>query len=162
VPLTCAAPRPELIGLMALAATLKPVGACPRKRLGEHLLQRGGQVDELETGTTFLFASADPQRCDGRWTSRRWRCGCRPLSVRIFGYHQLSVLVPQALMGVASVALVYDLVRPPLRVYRRLRSRGLALAVTPITVAILPAQTNPDALLVLCCVAALWCTVRGP
>src|SRR5215217_2795077 len=29
------------------------------------------------------------------------------LSVRIFGWHSLSVLVPQALMGVASVALVY-------------------------------------------------------
>ncbi len=33
------------------------------------------------------------------------------LSVRVFGYHPLSMLVPQALMGVASVALVYDLVR---------------------------------------------------
>ena len=33
------------------------------------------------------------------------------LSVRVFGYHSLSMLVPQALMGMASVALVYDLVR---------------------------------------------------
>ena len=28
------------------------------------------------------------------------------LSVKVFGYHSLSVLVPQALMGVAAVALV--------------------------------------------------------
>ena len=33
---------------------------------------------------------------------------------------------------------------------------GLALALTPITVAI-SRHNNPDALLVLCCVAALWC-----
>jgi 4-amino-4-deoxy-L-arabinose transferase-like glycosyltransferase len=37
---------------------------------------------------------------------------------------------------------------------------GLVLALTPITVAI-SRHNNPDALLVLCCVAALWCVVRG-
>jgi 4-amino-4-deoxy-L-arabinose transferase-like glycosyltransferase len=81
------------------------------------------------------------------------------LSVRVFGYHPLSVLVPQALMGVASVALVYDLVR---RRFGQLGGfvAGLALALTPITVGI-SRHNNPDALLVLCCVAALWCTVRA-
>ncbi|HEV3318839.1 MAG TPA: glycosyltransferase family 39 protein [Solirubrobacteraceae bacterium] len=80
-------------------------------------------------------------------------------SVRVFGYHPLSVLVPQALMGVASVALVYDLVR---RRFGRLGGfvAGLALALTPITVGI-SRHNNPDALLVLCCVAAVWCTVRA-
>ena len=33
------------------------------------------------------------------------------ISARIFGLNSWSMLVPQALMGVASVALVYDLVR---------------------------------------------------
>ncbi len=81
------------------------------------------------------------------------------LSVRVFGYHSLSMLVPQALMGVASVALVYDLVR---RRFGRVGGfvAGLALALTPITVAI-SRHNNPDSLLVLCCVAALWCTVRA-
>jgi 4-amino-4-deoxy-L-arabinose transferase-like glycosyltransferase len=81
------------------------------------------------------------------------------LSVRVFGYHSLSILVPQALMGVASVALVYDLVR---RRFGRVGGfvAGLALALTPIAVAI-SRHNNPDSLLVLCCVAALWCTVRG-
>ena len=37
---------------------------------------------------------------------------------------------------------------------------GLALALTPITVAI-SRHNNPDALLVLCCVAALWFVVRA-
>src|SRR5438309_1275643 len=70
-----------------------------------------------------------------------------------------SILVPQALMGVASVALVYDLVR---RRFGRLGgfAAGLALALTPITVAV-SRHNNPDALLVLCCVAAAWFAVRA-
>jgi 4-amino-4-deoxy-L-arabinose transferase-like glycosyltransferase len=81
------------------------------------------------------------------------------LSARVFGFSSLSILVPQALMGVASVALVYDLVR---RRFGRIGGfiAALALALTPIAVAI-SRHNNPDALLVLCCVAALWCTVRG-
>ena len=106
----------------------------------------------------FLYASADPS---GVMTVDKpplalW---VQSLSVRVFGYHPLSMLVPQALMGVASVALVYDLVR---RRFGRVGgfAAGLALALTPITVAI-SRHNNPDALLVLCCVAALWFTVRA-
>ncbi len=50
------------------------------------------------------------------------------LSVRVFGYHPLSVLVPQALMGIATVVL--DLrpdpppVGPPGRLRRRARARA--------------------------------------
>ena len=81
------------------------------------------------------------------------------LSVRVFGFHPLSMLVPQALMGVATVGLVYDLVR---RRFGRIGgfAAGLVLALTPISVAI-ARHNNPDALLVLCVVAALWCTVRA-
>ncbi len=106
----------------------------------------------------FLFASLDKT---GVMTVDKpplalW---VQALSVRVFGFHSLSILLPQALMGVASVALVYDLVR------RRFGRAGafvaaLALALTPITVAI-SRHNNPDSLLVLCCVAALWCTVRA-
>ena len=81
------------------------------------------------------------------------------LSVRVFGFHPLAILVPQALMGMATVALVYDLVR------RRFGRRagfvaGLVLALTPITVAI-SRHNNPDALLILCCTGALWALVRA-
>jgi 4-amino-4-deoxy-L-arabinose transferase-like glycosyltransferase len=81
------------------------------------------------------------------------------LSARVFGYHSLSVLVPQALMGMATVALVYDLTR---RLWGRTAGfvAGLVLAVTPITVAI-SRHNNPDALLALCCAGALWCLVRA-
>ncbi len=81
------------------------------------------------------------------------------LSVRLFGYHPLSILVPQALMGMATVALVYDLVRRP---FGKLGgfTAGVVLALTPIAVAV-SRHNNPDALLVLCGVAAVWCAVKA-
>jgi 4-amino-4-deoxy-L-arabinose transferase-like glycosyltransferase len=81
------------------------------------------------------------------------------LSARVFGLHSWSLLVPQALMGMATVALVYDLTR---RHFGRVAgfTAGLALVLTPIAVAI-SRHNNPDALLVLCCTAALWCVVRA-
>jgi 4-amino-4-deoxy-L-arabinose transferase-like glycosyltransferase len=150
------APRPELALLMAIAAALYLWA-----------LSRNGWANEYYSAAVrsmstswhdFLFASLDRS---GVMTVDKpplalW---VQALSVRVFGYHQLSVLVPQALMGVASVALVYDLVR---RRFGRIGGfvGGLALAVTPITVAI-SRHNNPDALLVLCCVAAVWCAVRA-
>jgi 4-amino-4-deoxy-L-arabinose transferase-like glycosyltransferase len=81
------------------------------------------------------------------------------LSVRVFGFSSWSMLVPQALMGVGTVALAYDLTR---RVFGRPAGfvAGLVLTLTPITVAI-SRHNNPDALVVLCSTAALWFTVRA-
>jgi 4-amino-4-deoxy-L-arabinose transferase-like glycosyltransferase len=81
------------------------------------------------------------------------------LTARAFGFGPLALLVPQALMGVATVGLVYDLVR---RRFGRAGgfAAGLALALTPITVAI-ARHNNPDALTILCCTGALWCLVRA-
>lgn len=81
------------------------------------------------------------------------------LSARVFGLGSWSLLVPQALMGVATVWLTYDLVR---RRFGRAPgfAAGLVLATTPITVAI-SRHDNPDALVVLCSVAALWALLRA-
>jgi 4-amino-4-deoxy-L-arabinose transferase-like glycosyltransferase len=81
------------------------------------------------------------------------------LSARVFGFSSAAILVPQALMGVASTVLVYDLTR---RVFGRVAgsAAGLIFALTPITVAIFR-HNNPDALLVLLSVAALWFVIRG-
>jgi 4-amino-4-deoxy-L-arabinose transferase-like glycosyltransferase len=106
----------------------------------------------------FLFGSLDPS---GVMTVDKpplalW---IQSLSVRIFGYHSLSLLVPQALEGIGSVVLLYDLLRRHLgRVAGCVG--GLALALTPITVA-MSRHNNPDALLVLCCMAALWFAGRA-
>ena len=81
------------------------------------------------------------------------------LSVRLFGFHPLSILIPQALMGVAATALIYDLTR---RRFGRPAGfvAGIVLATTPIVVAV-SRHNNPDELLVLCCVAALWFAMRA-
>ncbi len=81
------------------------------------------------------------------------------LSARAFGFSSWSILVPQALMGVATVGLAYDLVR---RVFGRPAAfaAGLALALTPVTVA-LSRHNNPDALLTLCSVGAVWALLRA-
>ena len=106
----------------------------------------------------FLFASFDPS---GVMTVDKpplalW---IQALSARIFGFNSLSILVPQALMGMATVALIYDLVR---RRFGRVAGfvAGLTLAITPITVA-MSRHNNPDNTVILCCVAALWLAVRG-
>jgi 4-amino-4-deoxy-L-arabinose transferase-like glycosyltransferase len=149
-------PRPELIALLLLAGALY-LWALARNGWANDYYSAAAR-SMSSSWHDFLYASMDPA---GVMTVDKpplsvW---VQALSVRVFGYHQLSVLVPQALMGVASVALVYDLVR---RRFGRLGgfAAGLVLATTPIAVAV-SRHNNPDALLVLCCVAALWCTVRG-
>ncbi len=149
-------PLPELAGLMALAALLNLWA-----------LSRNGWANDYYSAAVrsmssswhnFLFGSFD---ANGLMTVDKpplalW---VQALSVRVFGFHSLSILVPQALMGVASVALVYDLTR---RLWGRPAgfAAGLALALTPIAVAI-SRHNNPDALLVLCSVTAIWCFVRA-
>ena len=81
------------------------------------------------------------------------------LSGRIFGFSQWSMLVPQALEGVASVGLLYAAVRrwfgPPAGLVA-----GLVLALTPVA-ALMFRFNNPDALLVLLMTAAAYALVRA-
>ena len=81
------------------------------------------------------------------------------LSGRLFGFSSWSMLVPQALMGVAAVALVYATVRRLSGARTALGAAGL-LAVTPIA-ALMFRYDNPDALLVLFLVLAGYATVRA-
>jgi 4-amino-4-deoxy-L-arabinose transferase-like glycosyltransferase len=148
--------RPELIGLLALSAVLNLWNLSVNGWANTYY---SAAVRSMSTSWhDFLFASLDKT---GLMTVDKpplafW---VQALSVRVFGYHPLSILVPEALMGVAAVALVYDLTR---RTFGRVAGAGagLAFALTPITVAI-ARHNNPDELLILCCVAALWCTVRA-
>jgi 4-amino-4-deoxy-L-arabinose transferase-like glycosyltransferase len=81
------------------------------------------------------------------------------LSVRMFGLNSWSILVPQALAGVATVALVWDAVRRRFGDSAALIA-GVVFALTPAGVAIFR-HNNPDALLVLLLVAALWAALRA-
>jgi 4-amino-4-deoxy-L-arabinose transferase-like glycosyltransferase len=149
-------PAPELVGLVALAAVLNLWSLSRNGWANDYY---SAAVRSMSTSWhNFFFASFD---ASGVMTVDKpplalW---VQALSARVFGYHPLSVLVPQALMGIAAVALVYDLTR---RVFGRTAGfvAGLVLALTPITVAI-SRHNNPDALLVLCCAGAVWALVRA-
>src|SRR5271155_2727569 len=150
------APHPELFAVMGLAGVLNLWALARNGWANEYY---AAAVRSMSTSWhDFLFASLDRGGVMSvdKPPLALW---VQALSVRVFGYHPLSVLVPQALMGVASVVLVYDLVR---RRFGRIGGfvAGLALATTPITVGI-SRHNNPDALLVLCSVAALWFAARA-
>lgn len=81
------------------------------------------------------------------------------VSVRLFGLNPWSVLVPQALEGVAAVALLYAAVRRVSGDGAALLS-GTVLALTPVA-ALIFRFNNPDALLVLLLVAAAYCVQRA-
>src|SRR6478752_6199866 len=90
------------------------------------------------------------------------------LSVRIFGLSSWSVLVPQALMGVGTVWLVYLAVRraaAPATADAGLAHRagllaGAVMALTPVAV-LMFRFNNPDALLVLLMTAAAYAVLRS-
>src|SRR5215210_1606933 len=144
--------RPELLALLVLAAALNLWGLSHNGWANEYY---AAAVRSMSSSWhAFLYGSFDAA---GVMTVDK-----PPLSswvqvafVKVLGFHPLSLLLPQALMGVAAVALVYDLTM------RRFgRAAGVVLATTPVTVAI-SRHNNPDALLILCSVAALWLVVRG-
>jgi 4-amino-4-deoxy-L-arabinose transferase-like glycosyltransferase len=81
------------------------------------------------------------------------------LSGRIFGFSSLSLLVPQALMGVGAVALVYAAVKRVATPTAGLIA-GAVLAATPAA-ALMFKFDNPDALLVLLMTLAGYWVVRA-
>jgi 4-amino-4-deoxy-L-arabinose transferase-like glycosyltransferase len=82
------------------------------------------------------------------------------LSGQIFGFSSASMLIPQALMGVASVALLYAAVRRITGSPRAGLLAGAALALIPVA-ALMFRYNNPDAVMVLLMMAGAYCTVRA-
>jgi 4-amino-4-deoxy-L-arabinose transferase-like glycosyltransferase len=78
---------------------------------------------------------------------------------RLFGFNEFTMLLPQALMGVGAVALLYAAVRRTSGPAAGLIA-GTALALTPVA-ALMFRFNNPDALLVLLLVAAAYCMMRA-
>jgi 4-amino-4-deoxy-L-arabinose transferase-like glycosyltransferase len=81
------------------------------------------------------------------------------LSVRVFGLSSWSILVPQALMGVATVAALYASIRRRFSAQTALLA-GAVLALTPVA-ALMFRFDNPDALLVLLLTLAAYATIRA-
>lgn len=148
--------KPELIILLVAAGLLYMWG-----------LSKNGMANEYYAATVramssswhnFLYGSFD---MNGVMTVDKpplafW---VQSLSVRLFGYSSWSMLVPQALMGVATVGLTYNIVGRRFGRWPAFTA-GAVLALTPMTVAI-SRHNNPDAMLILLSVAAVWFVVRG-
>jgi 4-amino-4-deoxy-L-arabinose transferase-like glycosyltransferase len=149
-------PRPELAALLVLAAALYLWG-----------LSKNGWANDYYSAAVRSMAGSWHDFLYGSFDAKGLMTVDKPplalwvqaLSVKAFGFGSLAILVPQALMGTASVGLLYDLTR---RRWGRAAGTfaGLALALTPVVVAV-SRHNNPDALLVLCSVGALWCFIRA-
>jgi 4-amino-4-deoxy-L-arabinose transferase-like glycosyltransferase len=86
------------------------------------------------------------------------------LSVRLFGMNSWAVMAPQALMGIAAVAVLYCAVKRAFPESNHGAAAGLlagaVLAVTPAA-ALMFRFNNPDALLVLLLTVAAYCLMRA-
>jgi 4-amino-4-deoxy-L-arabinose transferase-like glycosyltransferase len=149
-------PRAALTALLAATAVLYLWGL---SRSGwanafySAAAQAGGQSWEA-----WFFGSSDAANAItvDKTPAALWVTG---LSVRIFGLSSWSVLAPQALMGMASVGLLYAAVKRVAGPGAGLIA-GAALALTPVAVLIFRFN-NPDALLVLVLVGAAYATQRA-
>jgi 4-amino-4-deoxy-L-arabinose transferase-like glycosyltransferase len=111
-----------------------------------------------ENWTAWFFGSSDAANSItvDKTPAALWITG---LSVRVFGLSSWSILVPQALMGVAAVGLLHATVRRVSGHGAGLLA-GAVLALTPVAT-LMFRFNNPDALLVLLLVAAVWASMRG-
>ena len=108
--------------------------------------------------TAWLFGSLDPGNAItvDKPPAALW---VMALSGRLFGFTPFTMLLPQALMGVASVGVLYAAVRRVSGPGAGLIA-GAALAVTPVAASMFR-YNNPDALLVLMLVTAAYLMVRA-
>ena len=148
--------RPAMFGLLALTAVLYLWN-----------VTRNGWANDfyaaaVQAGTkswkAFFFGSFDSSNfiTVDKTPASLW---VMEISGRIFGFSQWSMLVPQALEGVASVGLLYAAVRRWFGAPAGLLA-GLVLALTPVA-ALMFRFNNPDALLVLLMTAAAYTLVRA-
>jgi 4-amino-4-deoxy-L-arabinose transferase-like glycosyltransferase len=148
--------RPALLGLLALTAVLYLWD------LGRNGWANDFYAAAVQAGTrswkAFFFGSFDSSSfiTVDKTPASLW---VMELSGRIFGFSSWSMLVPQALEGVASVVLLYAAVRRWFGARAGLIA-GTVLALTPVA-ALMFRFNNPDALLVLLMTAAAYALVRA-
>lgn len=112
-----------------------------------------------ESWKAMFFGSLDPA---GAITVDKPPFALWPMtaSVRLFGLSSWSVLVPQALEGVASVALLHATVRRATGAAVPALLAGLIFALTPVATLVFR-YNNPDAMLVLLLLGAAYATLRS-
>src|SRR4029453_10743727 len=148
--------RPSLLGLLATTAWLY-LWALSASGWANDFYSAAAQAAS-QSWKAFFFGSSDASNfiTVDKPPAALWVMG---LSARLFGVNAWSLLVPQALMGVATVALLYGCVR---RWFGRAAGllAGAVTALTPVATLIFRFN-NPDALLVLLLVAAAYAVVRA-
>ncbi|HEX6346061.1 ArnT family glycosyltransferase [Umezawaea sp.] len=148
--------RPALVGLLAATAVLY------LWRLGDSGWANAYYSAAAQAGArsweAWFFGATDWANSItvDKTPAALWVMG---LSARLFGVNAWSILVPQALMGVASVWLLHAAVKRTSGAAAGLVA-GAVLALTPVAV-LMFRFNNPDALLVLLLVAGAYCTVRA-
>ncbi len=149
--------RPALAGLLVATAVLYLWG------LGESGWANSFYAAAAQAGSeswqAFFFGSSDAANAItvDKTPLSLWPMA---LSIRIFGLSSWSLLVPQALAGVASVGLLYATVRRTTGSTVAGLVAGLVLATTPVAVLMFRFD-NPDALLTLLLIASAYATLRA-
>ncbi len=148
--------RPSLLALLTLVAVLYVWG------LGASGWANTFYSAAVQAGSkswkAFFFGSFDASNfiTVDKPPASLWVMG---LSARVFGVSAWSILVPQALMGVATVAVVYATVRRWFTAGAGLLA-GAIVALTPVAV-LMFRFNNPDTLLVLLLTGAVYATTRA-
>ena len=148
--------RPAFFGLLAVA------GALYLWNLGASGWANSYYAMAVQAGTkswkAFLFGSLDAGNSItvDKAPASLW---VMEISARIFGLNSWSILVPQALEGVAAIGLVYAAVKRWFGAPAALLA-GAVMALTPVA-ALMFRFNNPDALLVLALVAGAYALTRA-
>ena len=148
--------RPALLALLGVTAVLYLAG------LGRNAWANDFYSAAVQAGSTswkaFFFGSFDASSFISvdKTPASLW---VMDLSARIFGLNYWSVLVPQALEGVACVGVLYATVRRWFGPAAGLLA-GAVLALTPVA-ALMFRFNNPDALLVLLLTLAAYAMTRA-
>ncbi|QNE45771.1 glycosyltransferase family 39 protein [Glaciihabitans sp. INWT7] len=148
--------RPALLGLLAAIAVLYlwNLGANGWANSFYSAAVQAGTVD----WEAFFYGSSDAANSItvDKPPASLWLMA---LSARLFGLSSFSILLPEVIMGVVTVALVYVIVRRHFSAPTALLA-GATLALTPVA-ALMFRFNNPDALLVLLMTLAVYFTLRG-
>ena len=112
-----------------------------------------------ESWSAFFFGASDAA---GSITVDKTPLALWPmaLSIRVFGLSSWSVLVPQALMGVVTVALLHRVVRRSTGSHAAAMLAGAVLSLTPVA-ALMFRFDNPDAALTVLLTGSAAATLRG-
>ena len=147
--------RPSLLGLLAATALLY-LWALSASGWANDFYSAAAQAAS-RSWKAFFFGSSDASNfITVDKPAALWVMG---LSARLFGVSSWSLLAPQALMGVATVALLYATVRRWFGPAAGLLA-GAVTALTPVATLIFRFN-NPDALLTLLLVAGAYAVVRA-